>query len=163
MRSLGPLERLAAGAIGMPGRRRFFLQIDADGGSYWFLFEKQQAVVLAERVTSVLREAGYEVGTARASDLDDFEPGSIEFRIGEMTLGLIPDSTSVLITLYPADEDDGEPVIVEATFAQLDGMAQAALSAVVAGRPLCPRCSLAMDSEGHVCPASNGDLRRHQP
>ena len=42
------------------------------------------------------------------------------------------------------------------------GSAAEAEAAVAAGRPICPRCSLPIDPDGHVCPALNGDLRHRR-
>jgi hypothetical protein len=56
-----------------------------------------------------------------------------------------------------------DSVDFEVDLDQLYAMAIHAREAVVAGRPQCPRCALPLDPEGHVCPASNGDLRRHRP
>ena len=51
----------------------------------------------------------------------------------------------------------------DVTPAQLDAAARHGAAAVRAGRPRCPRCGLAMEPEGHHCPATNGDLRDHRP
>ena len=161
MRSLDPLSGLAAGAIGPPGQRRFFVAADSEGTAYWFLMEKQQVASLADRLSQLLRDSDYEVGTAAPADLGAVEPDDIEFRVGEMAVGLMPDSRSVVITLFPVENEEAESVNFEASFDQIDGMTQAAFNAVASGRPACPRCNLPMDPEGHTCPASNGDLR-HQ-
>ena len=89
------------------------------------------------------------------------DPDEVEFRVGGMAL--TPGSASaVLITFIPVEDEESDPVTFEASFEQLDGMAQAALTAVASGRPLCSRCNLPIDPDGHTCPSSNGDLRNQR-
>ncbi len=162
MRALGRPDRACAGAIGEPGRRRFFFTVQVGTTELWYLIEKQQAAALAERGVELLKSVGHELGTGVPASLGDREPGHVEFRVGTMAIGLVADEPLVVVTLAPLEEDEDEEVVFELSYDQLDGMIQAALTAVMSGRPMCRRCNLPKDPEGHACPASNGDLRRHR-
>jgi uncharacterized repeat protein (TIGR03847 family) len=159
VRDLGRVSRLTTGAIGVPGRRRFYIETDTAAGAYWFLLEKQQVAALAERAMVILSERAIRPPSTTEPGDEVQEPTHVEFRVGDIELAYSRESDLVDITLHPA-EDDAESVRFEANLRQLGKMATAGFAAVAAGRPLCPRCSLPMDAGGHVCPASNGDLRR---
>ncbi len=167
MISLGRVSRFVAGAIGEPGDRTFLIEVEGDGPPRWYVLEKQQVAVLAERVLALLREAGHEVPGAAALELR--EPDVVDFRVGEIRMAYVKSQQEVTVTLLPTEaeqsDDDAaaaEGVEFEVSAEQLHAMAVHARGAVVAGRPSCPRCALPMDPGGHVCPASNGDLRRHR-
>ncbi|MBT4949284.1 MAG: DUF3090 family protein, partial [Actinobacteria bacterium] len=49
-------ERFIVGTVGMPGERTFYLQAKSAGSLSAVAFEKQQAVVLAERIDELLNE-----------------------------------------------------------------------------------------------------------
>ncbi len=161
MMHLGPADRFVAGAVGEPGDRTFLIEVEAEGRSYWYLLEKQQVAVLAQRVIELLREAGHDTSSAHRVRLSD--PGDVAFRVGEIRMAYAAIPATVTITLLPGgDDEDLDGVEFDATAEQLYAMAVHAQEAVLAGRPPCPRCALPMDPDGHVCPASNGDLRRHR-
>ena len=52
---LGDVHRITAGAIGEPGERVFFLQIDADAASYAITVEKQQVLLLGQSIREIGR------------------------------------------------------------------------------------------------------------
>ena len=158
MISLGPAERLVAGAIGEPGDRTFYVEVAAGGETHWFVAEKQQVAVLASRSLELVRRLAPDRVPAEPGDLQLGQPAEPVFRIGEIGLSYPPAGDLVTLVFSSTDEDD-EPVEFAATLAQLEAMAIVALAVVAAGRPPCPRCNLPMDADGHVCPALNGDLR----
>ncbi len=162
MISLGAVESLTVGAVGQPGERTFYLQATAGDTVYSFLVEKQQVAALAGRSLELLRELGVTAPAEPPHGSEMTDPEDVVFRVGELAIAYEPSSEAVTLGLRSVDEDD-EPVELEATLEQLATMAAAGAAAAAAGRPLCPRCNLAEDPEGHVCPASNGDLRRHRP
>ncbi|MGB4325177.1 MAG: DUF3090 family protein, partial [Candidatus Nanopelagicales bacterium] len=49
-------ERFIVGTVGMPGERVFYLQARSAGALTAVAFEKQQAIVLAERIDQLLDE-----------------------------------------------------------------------------------------------------------
>ncbi|MDX1690219.1 MAG: DUF3090 family protein [Acidimicrobiia bacterium] len=153
MRSFGPVDHFAAGAVGEPGARAFHLEVEAEGVREWFLLEKQQVAALAERILELLRPLG--------TPPQDPGPGlgapvPPTFRVGDIGLGT--DVDGLVVVLEPAEEGD-EPVGFTLAPEQADAAARAALEVVGAGRPTCRFCGRPKDPEGHTCPATNGDLR----
>lgn len=181
-----PPERFVAGTVGEPGQRTFFLQASGDGRTTSVSLEKQQVLVLAERVEALLdevvrRSAGEAavpaVSPPAAEDNAPLEsPVEEEFRVGTMALAWDPDDEVVVIEAQAVTEDDGDddgesPLIdeddengppllrvrVSGTLAR--GFVVRAQAVVSAGRPPCPFCGGPLDAAGHVCPRANGYRR----
>ena len=150
MRSLGRVTRFVAGAVGPPGRRTFYLEVDGE----WFLVEKQQVAALAARGLDLARQLGV---PERDPGPPLGEPGEPAFRVVEIGIG-VEDGEAVIV-LSPDGSSGEEPVAFTVTGDQLEAMARRALTSVAAGRPACRFCGLPIDPGGHACPASNGDLR----
>lgn len=151
MRDLGTVSIFRAGAVGAPGHRTFYLEVDDE----WFLLEKEQVAVLAARALELLGE----LGVRPQEPIEALsEAGDPTFRVGAIEMGI--GSGGVTIALSPGEDEDHEAVSFVVAPQQLDAMARRALLVVAAGRPPCPYCNLPRDPEGHVCPASNGDRRR---
>lgn len=165
LEELGPAERFAAGAVGPPGRRRFYLEVTAAGVAYSFLVEKEQMAALAVQGLEVLEEQGISSDEEAVERMigdgltigDPGEGGEV-FRVGEISIALSP-SELLTVTLVSA-EDGAHRVSFVIAPEQFRAMAAVALRVVAAGRPRCPWCRLPMDPEGHDCPARNGH-RRH--
>jgi len=49
-----PVDSIAAGAVGEPGQRAFYIQAEKDGQVLSVLVEKQQVAMLADRVRLLL-------------------------------------------------------------------------------------------------------------
>lgn len=182
-----PPERFVAGTVGEPGQRTFFLQASGSGRTTSVSLEKQQVLVLAERVEALLdevvrRSAGEAavpaVSPSAAEDNAPLEsPVEEEFRVGTMALAWDPDDEVVVIEAQavtddddgdgedgspPIDEDDenGPPLLrvrVSGTLAR--SFVVRAQAVVAAGRPPCPFCGGPLDAAGHVCPRANGYRR----
>lgn len=157
MRDLGPAEHFAAGAVGEPGRRRFYLQLTADGETIWLPAEKQQVEALGTQALTLLDAAGIKpdpeaVETVKAG-LAVTEPDLESFRVGGIQVAVLESELIALVVSSP-EEDEAIRFIVAPE--QLRAMAEVALAVVAAGRPICPRCQLPMDPTGHRCPSTNG-------
>ena len=115
-----PPERFVAGTVGEPGQRTFFLQASGNGRTTSVSLEKQQVLVLAERVEALLdevvrRSAGEAavpaVSPPAAEDNAPLEsPVEEEFRVGTMALAWDPDDEVVVIEAQAVtdDGDDGD-------------------------------------------------------
>ena len=182
-----PPERFVAGTVGEPGQRTFFLQASGNGRTTSVALEKQQVLVLAERVEALLdevvrRSAGESAVPAlsppAAEDNEPLEsPVEEEFRVGTMALAWDPDDEVVVIEaqavtdddggddgnespLIDGDDENGPPLLrvrVSGTLAR--GFVVRAQAVVAAGRPPCPFCGGPLDAAGHVCPRANGYRR----
>lgn len=156
------VESFVPGFIGVPGDRAFYIQIVDAGVQTSYLLEKGQVAGLALNATRLLTEIGQE-GAGVDLVLPGIEdPAEVRFRVGELNIGYEESTGVVSVTLVPTTEGT-PPVVFFLTPAQLDAAAQEGAEIVGAGRPPCPRCGLAMDPDGHVCPTTNGDLRNHRP
>jgi uncharacterized repeat protein (TIGR03847 family) len=156
---LGPAERFVAGAVGVPGRRRFFLQVVAGGAVHSLLAEKEQIAALASQGLEILDEhdiSSDEEAVKRliGKGLDLIDPGEdgARFRVGTISIAMAP-SELLTITIESVDESDSVNFVIAPE--QFRAMATVALQVVSAGRPTCPWCRLPMDPENHECPARN--------
>lgn len=157
-----PASDFTIGYVGVPGDRAFYFQLVDGGSSYSYLLEKGQVAAFADHAERLLDAIGFGGAGAELTPSEVTEPDEVAFRIGGMQIGYDEDSGLIGLTLTPTDENE-PPVVHRLTPAQLDAAARSGGASVGEGRPRCPECSLAMDSGGHVCPTSNGDLRHHRP
>jgi uncharacterized repeat protein (TIGR03847 family) len=175
-----PPERFVAGTVGEPGARTFYLQARTGPRVVSVALEKQQVVVLAERIDELLDEVMASTGNAAVVPavapigLDDSEPLEQpideQFRAGTMTLSWDPGLARVVIEVFPLtdtpEEDDADEVEPDEVFlVRLEaGPARAFVKraelVVEAGRPDCPFCGNPIDPDGHLCVRANGFRRR---
>lgn len=155
---LGPAERFAAGSLGDPGSRRFFVEVTANGVVHSFPCEKTQVAELAEQGLRMLAAASIQIDEEAveslvATGLEIGEPETPSFRIGSIGVAI---ERSEFITVVLGSNEGTDEVRFVITAEQFRAMALVAARVVASGRPLCPRCQLPMDPEGHRCPSSNG-------
>lgn len=159
-----PVARLVPGFVGAPGSRTFYFEVEAapGGPTYWYLAEKTQVAAFAAQSKLLLAEIGFTGAGAHLDVASLRPPEDVEFRLGGLTIEYREGPGVVEIGFEPIEEGTAM-VTHRVTPAQLDAAARIGAAAVEAGRPPCPKCGLAMDPEGHVCPTTNGDLRGHRP
>jgi uncharacterized repeat protein (TIGR03847 family) len=176
-----PVDSLAVGAIGVPGKRAFYIQASKDGQVLNVLVEKEQVAVLSERLRTLIEQV--EAQFPDALEGAEAEGGGLAgdpvplFRALAIGIGFDPARRLVLVELHERAAEEGEEGEEEATEevteeaepylarlyatpAQARLMAEHGVAAVVAGRPPCPLCALPLDPEGHVCPKLNGHAKR---
>jgi uncharacterized repeat protein (TIGR03847 family) len=150
-----------AGAIGRPGERTFLIQFGASDGVHSYVLEKGQVAALVVEGRRLLEVIGTPTPPQGAAPVlsDIVMP---EFRIAEIQLAYDEAIERISIRLVPTTDDVAgvEFTVTVGEFAPALDVAERALEG---GRPPCPRCGLAMDPDGHHCPATNGDLRGHRP
>lgn len=157
MKDLGPAEYFAAGAVGEPGQRHFYLEVAAAGKKLWFPAEKQQVATLGAQSLTLLTAGEIEpdlksVADIRA-DLSISAPDEESFPVGSIQIAIL-ESELISVVLTSIDQDETVRFLVAPE--QLQAMAEYALEIVAAGRPICPRCQLPEEPEGHRCPSTNG-------
>jgi uncharacterized repeat protein (TIGR03847 family) len=161
MRRYDTVDSWVAGATGRPGERTFMIQFVARDGVHAFVLEKGQVAGLVLEGRRLLEFIG--APEAAGSGGGRLDPTALpEFRIGELHLTYHEAEDTVRLRLVPTADDveDVEFALSPTLFGAALGSAQ---EAVEGGRPECPRCGLAMDPDGHHCPATNGDLRGYRP
>lgn len=170
-----PVTRITAGAVGASGRRTFVLQAFFGLEPFCWVIEKDQAMALSKAIPELLddvRAEFPELGeplVAAAPNLTLVEPFQPLFRVGSIGVEYDRLHDLVIFTLVDADtmvgEDEEELIDANAdeppehhiftTRGQAKLLGEQAEKAVVAGRPLCPRCGTPMDDYGHFCPPNN--------
>ncbi len=161
-RALGTIISLVAEAVGQPGQRRFRLRaMDIEGVTVSLWLEKEQLIALGDAIETVLKDEGYEHFPVPLDDREE-EPvyplnASIEFRIGQLSMGISRDpSQLVLIGVEAAPEgEDGQGVMISVGFQKGFELRQRIAVVVASGRPPCPLCTAPLDPD-HICPKQNG-------
>lgn len=160
-------EIFTADYVGTPGRRTFFLQARFEGRVCSYLLEKEQVVLLAEKLRELLLlvDSTDTIGATmpgRDPALAIETPVEPEWRIGTIGLTFDEEHDRVVLFIRPVEGNDDEPEqeLPEARFLmrrdQVRSFVLHALAVAEEGRPLCQLCGLPMDPSGHSCPASNG-------
>jgi len=114
-----PVDSIAAGAVGEPGQRAFYIQAEKDGTVLSVLVEKQQVAMLAERVQLLLDqveaqfpEEGDDPAGGLAPDAGELRGDPVPlFRAVAIGIGFDPSRRLVVLELHErplADEDDDE-------------------------------------------------------
>ena len=172
--------RFVVGTVGQPGERIFFVQASETGRTISVRCEKQQAMILAERMGDLLDEidAKSEVPVPPAGgvvdDLDPLQmPVDAEFQVGTMGLGwdgersqivvellaLDPEATDESVVLTDSD-DAPDALRVYLTPLRARQFVLRSEKVVSAGREPCPLCGEPIDTTGHLCVRLNGYLPR---
>jgi uncharacterized repeat protein (TIGR03847 family) len=167
-------RRFVAGTVGEPGDRTFFLQAVDGGRVVSVALEKQQVIVLADRLEELLDDIVARTGTALPAAAPDSEaleqPIDEEFRVAAMGLAWNGDSGLIVIEAQAPTEaveeaaatlledvDEGPDalrVLIEPQRAR--AFVDRARRLVAAGRPPCPLCGRPLDRDGHICARLNG-------
>lgn len=162
---LDPVDRMTAGAIGVPGERMFFVQARSGPLQITLAVEKEQVAVLGQALLQLLThlpesEEGLEPAGV---DLELAEPLEPQWAAGEMAIEYDEDTDRVAITVRELVREEEEPVQepasarMVATRAQCRALAAHALDVVAQGRPRCQFCGLPISQdEQHACPSMNG-------
>jgi uncharacterized repeat protein (TIGR03847 family) len=173
-------DRFIVGTVGEPGERVFYLQAVDGPRTTSVVVEKEQTVILAERLDALMVEMARR-GVADVPDTYaigdlDLEPLTApvvdEFRAGTLALGWNGDSDLIIVEAHAQqeseddvpelneDSDVGPDVLrVRMTPAAARAFAERARRVVSAGRPPCPFCLEPLNPRGHICPRANGYRR----
>ena len=113
-----PVDSIAAGAVGEPGARAFYIQAEKDGQVLSVLVEKQQVAMLAERVRILLEQvasqfsgAGDDVPVPLTPDAGELRGDPVPlFRAVAIGIGFEPSRQLVVLELHeqPVDDDDAD-------------------------------------------------------
>lgn len=157
---------------GTAGNRTFFLQARRAEDTVTLGVEKQQVVLLAEKLAELLlmvdrEDTLAEAEPARDPALESWQEEP-EDRVGAIGLAYIEEVDQVMVALDPVEAAPDEVEETEMPGSapgstrillrrdQVRSFVLHALAVIGEGRPLCRLCGLPMDPEGHSCPASNG-------
>lgn len=162
-------ERFVVGTVGQPGEREFFLQARDARRLVSVRVEKDQAAVLADRLSALLDEvleatdgaAAIPVEAPASLDIASLDvPIEPAFRVGTMALAWDSADDCIVVEVHDVEDDPGATLRVRLGGGQARSFAERTRQVVAAGRPPCPFCSLPLDPRGHICPRANGYRRR---
>lgn len=158
---LDPVESLAVGTIGPPGRRQFFVRASGAGQSVVLNCEKVHVQGLIATLLQQLEEQGFKPFSAAGPVPEPAPPGEPEWTVGELRLGWHEGRRMFVIVARELSTQDraAEELATARLWARpelLREFVRQAAAVVAAGRPLCRHCGLPIDPSGHPCPAANG-------
>lgn len=159
---LNPVSHITVGAIGVPGKRTFFIQGLQGSHVVTLVSEKEQIIALSRGIDEILERLGITTRVVLPSEeeMELAEPIDPVFRIGQLGLGYDPLSKLLVLVAYELPEEENPATInvvrFWATPEQLQKLARHAAVIVAAGRPLCVLCGKPIDPDGHFCPKRNG-------
>ena len=163
-------DRFIVGTIGAPGEREFYFQMRQKNILVSLATEKSQAMALAERITTIIREIkkSAPLSAVNPAPIDDQPlelPLDSEFIVGAIGIAFDPSLLEIEISFRGENEDEsdddesGPAVEVHLDLSMALAFAQRTMALVAAGRPLCPFCTSPIDPKGHLCPRANGYRR----
>ena len=158
------LTRISAVAMGVPGKRTFFLILrrPAEWTRAWLEKELLEALALGidQFLASLALERLYvppETGPETEPDAVPAGLPSMELEVDQIALGYDREMATLELGVHglgPQVEERSE-LDCWVTLAQLKKLGAEAGKICAAGRPRCRLCGGPIDPEGHVCPASN--------
>lgn len=165
---LQPVTHITTDAIGLPGKRVFYIQGWQADQTVTLIVEKIQIQSLSVGLEQFLSEVQQKFPDLQDASADFSEdimhiqpPVDPLFRVGELGLGYDSDQDLVVLVARELLAEDQEPeqarvVRFWCTRAQIRAMCHWGMEVASRGRPLCPQCGEPMDPEGHFCPKKNG-------
>ncbi|MGE5618890.1 MAG: DUF3090 family protein [Sphingomonadaceae bacterium] len=162
----GPVSRLEAEAEGPPGTRTFRLLVTGRHGTAFLWLEKEELRALGMAIDQLLARVsgrpqwklyGKAPEPYEPSPRDATTPPSVEFKVGQLSLGYETESRLFVLLVHDSDDDPEGPATFTclASATQLRALSQRIESVISAGRPTCPLCGDPLDGGGHFCVREN--------
>jgi uncharacterized repeat protein (TIGR03847 family) len=171
-----PVDTIAAGAVGEPGQRAFYIQAEKDGQVLSVLVEKQQVAMLAERVQMLLDQvatqfpAAAEVPAPLAPDAGELRGDPVPlFRAVAIGIGFDASRQLVVLELHERplggddddeddDDDEEEAVAAAPVVAEEEGYLARLYFTAAQARAMATRGSAAVERGRPPCPLCGGPL-----
>jgi uncharacterized repeat protein (TIGR03847 family) len=153
-------DHFAAGAVGPPGQRVFYLQSREKGTLVTLKSEKEQVRALAQYLAGLLDKLPA-VGTATVKAAALLEPLDAAWIVASIAVGYDEARDRILVVaneLLEDEEGDAASARLLITRAQAAAFVKQAEVLMKAGREICPWCNQPKDPGGHVCARSNGHV-----
>lgn len=175
-------DAFATGAVGRPGQRTFYLQVQAEGRTIVIKCEKQQVAQMAEHLRGLLEDMPAPAGVTLPQIAMLEEPVETDFVLGTIGLGVDRAAQRLVIQMEEAvlldaeqleDVDTEDPDAVTEFIRRMEEEADASMvrilitpeqalafcdvaeNIVLAGRSTCRWCGGPVDPSGHACPKMN--------
>jgi len=168
---LNPVDRITTGAIGIPGKRVFYLQARMGDQLVTLIVEKQQIQSLAIGLEEFLDELHKRLPDLPESSREYIEeemaledPIDPAFRVSQIGLGYDEASDMLILVAretQPLDENLEDVSIARfwCSRSSLRRMCSLGLALSTRGRLICGNCGEPIDPQGHFCPKKNGHKR----
>lgn len=179
--NLEHVDIITTGAVGVPGRRTFYIQARDGERVFTIRCEKQQAAAIAQYTRRALAHLPVPEGQPPRSAMALVQPVDPLFTLGAVSLEfdrtadrfalllreIAPDDPddsddsdddlddSIEDDEADGEDDDGFAVRVVMTRAQAMAFCDQTDRVVEAGRPDCDYCGLPVNPDGHFCPRMN--------
>ena len=154
-------DHFAAGAVGPPGQRVFYLQSREKGTLVTLKSEKEQVRALAQYLSSLLEKLPA-VGERAPRDLSLLEPIDVAWIVASIAVGYDEARDRILVVANELleEEESGDPASARVliTRAQATAFVKQTDVLMKGSRQICPWCSQPKDLGGHTCPRSNGHV-----
>jgi len=156
-------DHFTAGAVGPPGQRVFYLQARQARQLVTLKSEKEQVRALGEYLARLLEKLP-ETSERQTPDTALLDPVNANWIIAALGAGYDRDGGRIVLEARELleEETDQEPAVARfhITLVQAAAFVERVRDLMQAGRPICPVCHQPKDPEGHVCPHSNGHVKR---
>jgi len=175
------VDVLTTGAVGVPGRRTFYLQARAGTRAVTVRCEKQQAAAISQYLRRALKHLPVPEGQPPRNVMNLTEPIDEAFVLGAVALELNRSGDHFVLHLRefaapddeldddeldddiddeatsfePDDDETGSRVRITLNRAQAMAFCEHTDRVVSAGRPDCVYCERPVDPDGHFCPRMN--------
>jgi uncharacterized repeat protein (TIGR03847 family) len=172
------VDVLTTGAVGVPGRRTFYLQARMGDRTVTVRCEKQQAAAISQYLRRALKHLPVPEGQPPRNVMNLTEPIDEAFVLGAVALEFNRSGDHFVLHLREFagpddddgavdeadmefgdddgdDEERGAQVRVSLTRAQAMAFCEHTDRVVSAGRPDCVFCERPVDPDGHFCPRMN--------
>jgi uncharacterized repeat protein (TIGR03847 family) len=175
------VDVLTTGAVGVPGRRTFYLQARMGNRTVTVRCEKQQAAAISQYLRRALKHLPVPEGQPPRNVMNLTEPIDEAFVLGAVALEFnrsgdhfvlhlrefaapdegmdddVDDEDDEAMSFDPDDDDEnaGSRVRVSLNRAQAMAFCEHTDRVVSAGRPACVYCERPVDPDGHFCPRMN--------
>jgi uncharacterized repeat protein (TIGR03847 family) len=157
------LTLLSAVAVGVPGKRTFFLAIGEkeDWVRVWLEKEHLEALALGiEQLLFTLSQENIRFSQDEEGPTLTGVPSglpSAELEIDQIALGYEQEAATIGILVHESGspEQQQSEVYSQVTLSQLKELGSQSMAVCAAGRPRCKLCGGPIDPTGHICPKNN--------
>jgi uncharacterized repeat protein (TIGR03847 family) len=151
-------DAFAAGTVGPPGRRVFYLQAREGDLVVTLRCEKQQVAALADYFEGLLGDLPPDATAQPLGDVQLTEPIEAAWTVGPIGVAYDDEADRIVVVFEELVDDPdtaGATLRLRLTRAQVAAFVSGGRELVSAGRPNCRFCGLPIDPEGHPCPRMN--------
>ena len=148
-------------AEGIPGNRIFFIMAEGIEGNVKIQLEKEQLLQLSLIIQELLASSNKEIKITHLTEkLTSREKININTQL--IRLEIEKDNLLELFLLNIYDTSSSKIPIIQicAYVNEIKIFAEKSIKVCASGRPICPLCGNPINPEEHICPRSNGHVKK---